>query len=268
MKYELRIFVVLLLGATALADTAVADGDLPYLSTIAIERAVGSTGVLGDSVVSTLHVDDPDKTAALLADVDGLTVTAKDASTVSIRAAARPTLRAAPADMHRRSSWVLDFDEQSVQVLIAEIAASGDGIPSPAQLERFVFTHVSNKSYSRSFDLASRVATTREGDCTEHAVLLAALARAHGHPARIVFGNLVLEFDERLFAFGHAWTEIHTGDGWQIYDATLPANDPSLRQIRYIPAGGLRDEGPAYFMALVETMVTMPSRISAVRSSP
>ena len=35
---------------------------------------------------------------------------------------------------------------------------------------------------------AAEVARSREGDCTEHAVLLAALARARGIPARVAMG--------------------------------------------------------------------------------
>jgi hypothetical protein len=268
MKYALRILAGLSLAATCYPGVAVADNDTPYLATIAIERAAGSGNVLGESVVSTLHVNEPQKTAALLAKIDGLEITATDESTVSIRAAARPTLREAPSNRHRKNSWVLDFDEGEIQALLVQLAAEHDDTPSPAELERFVFEHITDKSYSRAFDLASRVAATREGDCTEHAVLLAALARAHGYPARVVFGNLILDLDEGLFAFGHAWTEIHSGHAWQIRDATRPDNDPSLRQVRYIPAGDLSEEGPAYFMALVETMAAMPVRISHVASSP
>ena len=267
MSNAFRILAGLALTATLWPGAAAADGDTPYLATIAIERAAGSNGVLGESVASTLHVNEPRKTAALLAQVDGMEITATGDSTVSILAAARPTLKEAPTDRHHHNTWVLDFDEDAIQGLLAELAAEHDNVPSPAELEQFVFDHITNKSYSRAFDLASRVAATREGDCTEHAVLLAALARAHGYPARVVFGNLVLDFDEGLFAFGHAWAEIYVDDAWQIRDATLPENDPSLRQARYLPAGDLREEGPAYFMALVETMATMPTRISNVGSS-
>lgn len=267
MSNAFRILAGLALTATLWPGAAAADGDTPYLATIAIERAAGSNGVLGESVASTLHVNEPQKTAALLAQVDGMEITATGDSTVSILAAARPTLKEAPTDRHHHNTWVLDFDEDAIQGLLAELAAEHDNVPSPAELEQFVFDHITNKSYSRAFDLASRVAATREGDCTEHAVLLAALARANGYPARVVFGNLVLDFDEGLFAFGHAWAEIYVDDAWQIRDATLPENDPSLRQARYLPAGDLREEGPAYFMALVETMATMPTRISNVGSS-
>jgi hypothetical protein len=44
----------------------------------------------------------------------------------------------------------------------------------------------------------------------------------------------------------------------------MPGDDPSLREHRYIPLGGLTDEGPSYVLALVETLAAMPVRISDV----
>ena len=61
----------------------------------------------------------------------------------------------------------------------------------------------------------------REGDCTEHAVFLAALARARGIPARVAIG---LVYVGRLQAFGyHMWTEVYVDKRWIPVDATLNA---------------------------------------------
>ena len=268
MRRRLFIAAALLLTSVSSPPVAIADGDTPYIATIAIERAAGAGNVLGTSLVSVLHVNNPERTAASLSLIDGLEVVATGDATVSIRFAARPTLNEAPDARHLESSWVVDFDEAPIQALVTQLAESDATDLTPAQLELFVFDHIANKSYSRSFDLASRVAATGEGDCTEHAVLLAALARAHGYSSRVVLGNLILDLDDGLFAFGHAWTEIHTGDGWQIFDATRPDNGLSRQQIRYIPLGSLGNEGPGYFMSMVEIMSTLPKRISGVANSP
>ena len=249
-----------------MAGNVAAQQDAPYLATVAIERSASSSGTLGTSVTSTLHVNDPARTANSLSRVDGLDVVGRDTGSVRIRFDAQPTLGGPPHETLLQSTWVIDYDEAAIQDLLIELAARHDATPTPAELERFVYEHVRNKSYSRSFDLASRVAASGEGDCTEHAVLLAALARASGYPARVVFGNLILDLDEGLFAFGHAWTEIHTDDAWQIRDATLPNQAPALRQARYIPLGSLANEGPSYVLSLVETMSAMPVRISDVGS--
>lgn len=251
-----------LVAAALLPGVTAADGRTPYLATIAIERAPGASDALADEVEATLHVRNAQLTAQALAGVDGLDVIASDADTVRIRYGDRPTLSGSPGDELRLSTWVVDYDDASVQALLAQ----DDAAPTPDSLENLVFEHVANKSYSRAFDLASRVAATREGDCTEHAVLLAALARGSGFPARVVFGNLILEHDGKLSAFGHAWVEIHDGERWQIRDATLPLATSTAQRARYLPLGTMADEGPAYALSLVETMSAMPLKITDVSS--
>jgi transglutaminase-like putative cysteine protease len=95
------------------------------------------------------------------------------------------------------------------------------------------------------------VASERSGDCTEHAVLVAALARSIELPARIVLGAVILGSDDRWQAFGHAWTEIFDGKRWQLADAAL-VSEPGL--LRYLPQGTLADEGPGYMLGLVEVL--------------
>jgi hypothetical protein len=120
---------------------------------------------------------------------------------------------------HRACSYVIDCDSDAIGSL-------GQGRllehPNPDQLARFVSAHIAKKSLTRGFDVASDVAKNREGDCSEHAVLLAAVARRHGFAARVVFGFAVLRFSDHLpILVGHAWTELHDGTEWQLADAAL-----------------------------------------------
>jgi hypothetical protein len=86
-------------------------------------------------------------------------------------------------------------------------------------IEKFVHDYLTRKNYSQAFSSAAEVARTREGDCTEHAVLVAALCRASGIPARVAFG-LVYVASEQAFAF-HMWNEAWIDDRWVPLDATL-----------------------------------------------
>ncbi len=86
-------------------------------------------------------------------------------------------------------------------------------------LERFVHEGVAKKNFSQAFATAAEVAERREGDCTEHAVLLAALCRARELPARVAFG-LVYYPPQGGFAY-HMWNEVWIGDRWVPLDATL-----------------------------------------------
>ena len=74
-------------------------------------------------------------------------------------------------------------------------------------LEGYVHSTMTKKNFSQAFSTAAEVAESREGDCTEHAVLLAALARACGIPSRVAIG---LVYVESAGGFGyHMWTEMY-----------------------------------------------------------
>lgn len=87
-------------------------------------------------------------------------------------------------------------------------------------LEKYVRKEVENKDFSQVFATAAEVAESREGDCSEHAVFLAALARARGIPARTAFGLVYLGGNDQAF-FYHMWTEVYIEDRWIPLDATL-----------------------------------------------
>jgi len=83
-------------------------------------------------------------------------------------------------------------------------------------LERCVKDVITKSGYSQAFATAAEVIESGEGDCTEHAVLLAALARARGIPARLAIG---LVYINQAFYY-HMWTEVHVDGRWIPLDAT------------------------------------------------
>src|SRR5580704_3214959 len=86
-------------------------------------------------------------------------------------------------------------------------------------MEQYVDHELQKKDFSTALASAAEVARTMQGDCTEHAVLLAAMLRARNIPSKIAVG---LVYIEPLAAFGgHMWTEALLGDRWVPLDATL-----------------------------------------------
>jgi len=153
-----------------------------------------------------------------------------------------PSATRRPTAAHRRASFLVDFDRPEVAPFREEVERHA-GARAAEELATVVSAWVERKTMTRGIDVASRVATHREGDCTEHAVLLAAAARIAGRPARVVFGVALVPVEGRLRGFGHAWAEIHDGSGWRTVDATpLPAG------VRYLPLGAIGDEGPGYLV--------------------
>jgi transglutaminase-like putative cysteine protease len=86
-------------------------------------------------------------------------------------------------------------------------------------MEAYVSKTLDKKNYSTALASAGEVARELAGDCTEHAVLLAAMLRTKGIPARVVVG---LVYVDSLSAFGgHMWTEANLDGVWVPLDATL-----------------------------------------------
>jgi transglutaminase-like putative cysteine protease len=90
-------------------------------------------------------------------------------------------------------------------------------------LRELVHAHLVKKDLNTLLATASEVATTRAGDCTEHAVLLAALLRADGIPSRVVTGLVYVDrFVGEVNLFGyHMWTQAFLDGRWIDLDATL-----------------------------------------------
>jgi hypothetical protein len=109
------------------------------------------------------------------------------------------------------------------------------------RIEHFVRGYITKKDLNIGFASAEETAKSREGDCTEHAVLCAALGRAVGLPTRCVVGfgyippgadapavaPIAKTADEGTGVFGfHMWAEAWIGpDQWVPMDAALDGFD-------------------------------------------
>ena len=156
-----------------------------------------------------------------------------------------PQLRSGAERTWLEPTFMIDFDEP-VFINVQSMMQDQDVKPEREALVAFVDGFIDKKS-PRGWDLASTVATRREGDCTEHAVLTAALARLRGMPARVVVGVALVSRDTDHQAFGHAWAETLEKGKWVVADAAL--RDVEY-VVRYLPLGVVEDEGLGYKMAL------------------
>jgi transglutaminase-like putative cysteine protease len=169
---------------------------------------------------------------------------------------AYPQLQAAVKRTWLEPTFVVDYDEPAMQPLRQELAARGARI-SRSQLVQYVAGLV-EASDDRDWDLASMVATRRKGDCSEHAVLTAALARALGTPARVVIGVALVSQGQEHGAFGHAWTEMLEDGQWRVADAAL---HDAASTVRYLPIGLMEDEGMGYAMELMRVVQLWVDRV-------
>lgn len=154
------------------------------------------------------------------------------------------------------ATTMVDIDDRRIKRLARRSVSSAR---SPAEkadaMRKFVTDYVREKGLDVGFATASEVARTRSGDCTEHAVLLAALARANGIPSRGVSGLVQVPAGpfgaEGVKAFGyHMWTQVYIGGQWVDIDAAFRQTDcdPTHIALSLMPLG---DEG------MIESIMAM-----------
>lgn len=130
-------------------------------------------------------------------------------------------------DDFRSSSSMVDSSDPLVQKLAQRAlrGASDDPLERADRLRRFTYSHIRGKGMETAFASASETARTRTGDCSEHAVLLAALLRADGIPSRLATGLVYIEPSPNAGVFGwHMWTQALIDGRWIDLDATLPGD--------------------------------------------
>jgi hypothetical protein len=115
----------------------------------------------------------------------------------------------------------LDFNDSEIQKLKKRFKGSQDIIKD---VEYFVFKYIKNKRMGIPIIPASGILKNGTGDCTEHAVLSAAILRSLGIPARALVGMFLSRvFGEyrNVFVY-HMWVEAFKNGRWVLVDATRP----------------------------------------------
>ena len=148
--------------------------------------------------------------------------------TVDLGSALEVPLDSAGLEPYLRPSLYLNHQDVKVrelhqQALAGEGEERGDPAARAEKLRRFVDRYLETKDLVSVLATASEVAANASGDCTEHAVLLAALLRAEGIASRVVFGLIYVEsFAGEREVFGyHMWTQAYLGGRFVDLDATL-----------------------------------------------
>ena len=138
-----------------------------------------------------------------------------------------------------RASSYLEVDAPQIQALARQaVGKETNPVRAAHRIEDFVRDYITKKDLNIGFASAEETAKSREGDCTEHAVLCAALGRAVGLPTRCVLGlgyippgvdepTIANSVDKDTGIFGfHMWAEAWIGPNhWVAMDAALDGFD-------------------------------------------
>jgi hypothetical protein len=147
---------------------------------------------------------------------------------VTVDADAAATSEAPPTRADRvPNDWLQSRDPKIMALARRGAGSAATPLARMQTLESFVRSYIQDKSLGVGYASALEVARKPEGDCTEHAVLLAALGRALGIPTRVVDGLAYADgFAGAQSVFvPHAWVQAWIDGRWQSFDAALAGFD-------------------------------------------
>lgn len=149
---------------------------------------------------------------------------------------------ASVGEEYLQSSQFLESDAERIKQLAEQGSEDGHPVKDAVALKEFVQGYVSDKNFSTAMATATEVAKSKAGDCTEHAVLLAALLRSKGIPSRVSIG-FVYSAPHKAFV-GHMWTEAWLAGGWFPLDPALGNVGKNCGYLT-ISTSALSDQGTA-----------------------
>ncbi|MCH7548746.1 MAG: transglutaminase domain-containing protein [Candidatus Krumholzibacteriota bacterium] len=150
----------------------------------------------------------------------------------------------------------IQSDHPSIGAIADSIrAASGaEGWDLAHTIAQWVNDWITGKNFEQGFASALEVLESREGDCTEHSILLTSLLRAAGIPARPAVG---LVYHQGAL-IGHMWSEAYI-DHWRSLDALDLRGDPV--RIRISGASGSNAVNPRDIVAAYAVAGGMTVRV-------
>jgi hypothetical protein len=119
------------------------------------------------------------------------------------------------------SSPFINWDTKSVKELAHKVIGDeSDSWKKAMRLEKWVHANM-HVDQTTPMAPASQVARELAGDCRNHALLLTALCRAEGVPARVAVGLLYAEKARQPQLGFHMWTEVYVDGQWLGLDAIV-----------------------------------------------
>ena len=146
--------------------------------------------------------------------------------------------------------WIQSDNNKVIELAKKVIEGEKNSFHAAKKIESFVHSYMTNKNLSVGYASAAEVVISREGDCTEHAVLTAAMCRAVGIPAKVALGIAYTDnfLDQKDVFVPHAWTQVFIQGKWYSIDAALGSSD--ARRITFKTGDG----APSEFFGQINTI--------------
>lgn len=240
LRFDKNILPPDLILASAVSANGIIPSDIRQLSKLVLRisgfdaklyPALFTAGQNLDDGILTVQVAPwprPDSTANF-ADRDKVSASLPAESLLQIKQALKPT------------PLVQSNDPQIIAKAQEIVAGEQDPAQMALKLTRWVHSNV-QKISNIGVPSAIEVLQTRQGDCNEHTVLLTALARAAGLPARMAAGLVLADLQGQGPAFYyHAWVEFWLGTSWHAVDPTFGQVPADASHLRFV-IGSLQEQ--------------------------
>ncbi len=127
-----------------------------------------------------------------------------------------------------KSTVYIQAEHPAIQAKAVEVIdGETNAWKSAEKLCRWVYKNIRDKNLKIGFGSALQTLESLEGDCTEHTVLMIAMARSVGIPARVCAG-LVFQGDAFYY---HFWPEVYVGE-WIAMEPTLGQTQADANHIQ------------------------------------
>jgi hypothetical protein len=182
------------------------------------------------------------------------------------------TPEAAPGKEFTASNYFINWDNDLVKAHAAKAVA---GLPFNASawdkavaVERWVKQNMKAFEFTQAMATADNVAKTLSGDCTEYAMLAAAMCRAVGVPSRTALGVVYAPSrDGKPIMAYHMWTEVFAEGQWLPIDATLGNGGIGPGHIKITDHSWYQEKTLAPLMPVLRSLNAKPG-MDVVRVSP
>jgi hypothetical protein len=245
LRFDMPVMGMRFVATIATREQAMAPAGKPtelFISTMLKAKVTGPLDpAQAGSVLYTMQL--PDETGVTLVATGMQRTVSQKGRVLEVLVSRRKPSPARPAgatsqvdlEKYLATTTYCNIDDEAVRKLAIEGAGEEKDPQRLAEtLTRYVYQKMTHKGLDVAFATASEAARTLKGDCTEHATLLAALARANGLPARGVFGMVGLpgSYADGELTYGyHMWTQVYAGGRWIDIDAALNQPIPDATHI-------------------------------------
>jgi hypothetical protein len=200
--------------------------DLGLNTLISVDKALDGVHAKSEAVYRITIQGDDDPATAFARDARQEVKNVKDKTfELHVKAQRRPAAVENPGKADEeflKGSYFIDGDDAKVKELTAKaVGDEKDAWQRALRIEKWVNKNMTGTS-GVAFATASQVAKDLKGDCRQHAMLMTAMCRAAGVPARTAVGLVYVRDPDKGPALGfHMWTEVWVQGQWLGLDATL-----------------------------------------------